>query len=47
MNLLSNIMTYKGERSRAVSPENPTGEKGKACMEASALGPSRKRPWKH
>lgn len=42
MNLLSNIMTYKGERSRAVSPENPTGEKGKACMEASALGPSRK-----
>ena len=29
MNLLSNIMTYKGERSRAVSPENPTGEKAK------------------
>lgn len=27
MNLLNNITTFKGERSRAVSPENPTGEK--------------------
>ena len=25
MNLLNNITTFKGERSRAVSPENPTG----------------------
>ena len=30
MNLLNNITTFKGERSRAVSPENPTGEKGRA-----------------
>ena len=37
MNLLNNITTFKGERSRAVSPENPTGEKGRACMEDSAL----------
>ena len=42
MNLLNNITTFKGERSRAVSPENPTGEKGRACMEDSALGPQRK-----
>ena len=37
MNLLNNITTFKGERSRAVSPENPTGEKGRACMEDLSL----------
>ena len=46
MNLLSNIMTYKGERSRAVSPENPTGEKGKACG-SKCFRSIKKRPWKH
>ncbi len=43
MNLLNNITTFKGERSRAVSPENPTGEKGRACMEDSALDPGREK----
>ena len=33
MNLLNNITTFKGERSRAVSPENPTGEKGSFVMD--------------
>ncbi len=43
MNLLNNITTFKGERSRAVSPENPTGEKGRACMEDSALGAEKRK----
>ena len=29
-------------QSRAITPENPTGEKGKAAMLPSELGPSRK-----
>ena len=42
MDILSRITAFRGERSRCVSPENPTGEKGKSCMEDSTLGPQRK-----
>lgn len=42
MNLLDNITIFNNERSRAITPENPTGEKGKACMADSYLGKSRK-----
>ncbi len=42
MDYLKNILKYKGEESRTISPENPTGEKGKSCMEASDLGVGRK-----
>ncbi|WP_081111669.1 hypothetical protein [Heyndrickxia coagulans] len=42
MNILNNVTRFKGEQSRTISPENPTGEKGKACMFDSKLGPGRK-----
>lgn len=42
MSILKEITTFKNERSRAITPENPTGEKGKAAMLKSKLGPSRK-----
>jgi hypothetical protein len=37
-----NITKYKDFETRAITPENPTGEKGKAAMSASDLGPARK-----
>lgn len=42
MSILSEITQYKKMQSRAITPENPTGEKGKAAMLPSPLGPSRK-----
>ncbi|MBC9131803.1 DUF2961 domain-containing protein [Frischella sp. Ac48] len=42
MNLLSSVTTFQHEQTRTISPENMTGEKGKSCMAASHLGPSRK-----
>ena len=42
MSLLDRVTTFKNERTRAITPENPTGEKAKACMESSNLGLSRK-----
>ncbi len=42
MGLLSDIMQYHKQDTRAITPENPTGEKGKAAMLNSELGESRK-----
>lgn len=42
MSILKSILKFKGEDTRSISPENPTGEKGKSCMESSDLGPGRK-----
>ena len=42
MDYLKNVWIHKGEESRAITPENKHGEKGKAAMAASKLGPSRK-----
>lgn len=42
MSILKNITQFKKIQSRAITPENPTGEKGKAAMLPSELGPSRK-----
>lgn len=42
MSILSNVTKYKKQQSRTISPENLTGEKGKAAMLPSELGPSRK-----
>ncbi|MDF7639794.1 DUF2961 domain-containing protein [Lactobacillus sp. ESL0791] len=42
MSILKSVWNYQGEESRSISPENPIGEKGKAAMTASNLGPSRK-----
>ncbi|AYW49790.1 DUF2961 domain-containing protein [Tetragenococcus halophilus] len=42
MSILSNITNFEYFESRTISPENRTGEKGKAAMESSELGPGRK-----
>lgn len=42
MSLLSEITKYKRMHSRAITPENPTGDKGKAATATSALGRGRK-----
>lgn len=42
MSILKEVTKYKKIKSRAITPENPSGEKGKAAMLASSLGPSRK-----
>lgn len=42
MRQLDNIWMHRGEYSRTITPENKTGEKGKAAMSASSLGVGRK-----
>lgn len=38
----SKLTKFNNFETRAITPENPTGEKGKAAMAAGPLGPSRK-----
>ncbi len=42
MNIFNSVTQFNFEQTRTISPENMTGEKGKSCMKASALGPGRK-----
>lgn len=42
INTLGTLPLFKGGRSRSINAENPHGERGKAAMAASHLGPSRK-----
>ncbi len=39
---LKDVWMHGGEESRAITPENITGEKGRAAMSASHLGVGRK-----
>ena len=40
--MFNNLTEFSSFKTRAITPENPTGQKGKAAMTASDLGPSRK-----
>lgn len=40
--MFNNLTEFSSFKTRAITPENPTGQKGKAAMTVSDLGPSRK-----
>jgi hypothetical protein len=42
MGILADLLIFKHEQSRTITPENPSGASGQAAKTASHLGPSRK-----